>query len=242
MSADAAPKAPAERCMEPTRAMTCPDLSRGHLPEAPVAQRPRARRRSRAAREGIRHLALDHLGRVQRRVPAPSRSACASSGIGARRRGRADRRQPAGLGDGRDRGARARRHERSASTATLWTTRSPTCSSSAAPWRCFAEDEEQVDKLLDVSATACRHRPAHHLLRPARHAEVFRPAPAAGHRADAARRCRRTPNTRRSRTSWWRRRSGEDVAILCTTSGTTAQPKLAMLTGRRADPPLRELP
>jgi long-chain acyl-CoA synthetase len=94
----------------------------------------------------------------------------------------------------------------------------------------LAEDEEQVDKLLNISdrVPTLRHiiysdprgmrkysdprlLPAAELVKrgEAAHAE----APGAwGQLVDATR--------------------GEEVAILCTTSGTTARPKLAMLTGR----------
>ena len=85
---------------------------RDTLPKLLRAQRARAWRRDRAAREAVRHLAQPHLGRRTRRARAPSRSACSALGIARGRRGRADRRQPAGLGDGRDRGACARRAHR----------------------------------------------------------------------------------------------------------------------------------
>jgi long-chain acyl-CoA synthetase len=94
----------------------------------------------------------------------------------------------------------------------------------------LAEDEEQVDKLLNISdrVPTLRHiiysdprgmrkysdprlLPAAELVK--RGEEAHRKAPAAwGQMVDTTR--------------------GEDVAILCTTSGTTARPKLAMLTSR----------
>jgi long-chain acyl-CoA synthetase len=104
----------------------------------------------------------------------------------------------------------------------------------------LAEDEEQVDKLLNISdrVPTLRHivysdprgmrkysdprlLPASELVK--RGEEAHEAAPAAwGQLVDAT--------------------AGEEVAILCTTSGTTARPKLAMLTSLRADPALRELP
>ncbi|GAA0584491.1 long-chain fatty acid--CoA ligase [Craurococcus roseus] len=94
----------------------------------------------------------------------------------------------------------------------------------------FAEDEEQVDKLLNISdrVPTLRHivysdprgmrkysdprlLPASELVK--RGGAVHKDQPACwGQLVDATR--------------------GEDVAILCTTSGTTARPKLAMLTSR----------
>jgi long-chain acyl-CoA synthetase len=93
----------------------------------------------------------------------------------------------------------------------------------------IAEDEEQVDKLLGMSDRAPRLRHiiycdprgmrkhADPRLLPA--AELVRLGEAA-HAADAAAWEAMVAATR-----------GEEVAILCTTSGTTARPKLAMLTG-----------
>lgn len=93
----------------------------------------------------------------------------------------------------------------------------------------FAEDEEQVDKLLNVSDRLPRLR---HIVysdpRGMRKHEDPRLLPAAelvrmgeaAHAADPAAWERMVAATR-----------GEEVAILCTTSGTTARPKLAMLTG-----------
>ncbi|WP_135469376.1 long-chain fatty acid--CoA ligase [Crenalkalicoccus roseus] len=94
----------------------------------------------------------------------------------------------------------------------------------------FAEDEEQVDKLLNISERVPtlrhiiysdprgmrKHRDPR--LLPA--AELVKAGEAA-HQADPG--------------AWERMvraTDGEQVAILCTTSGTTARPKLAMLTGR----------
>ncbi len=93
----------------------------------------------------------------------------------------------------------------------------------------IAEDEEQVDKLLGMGdrAPALRHiiysdprgmrKHADPRLLPA--AELVRLGEAA-HAEDAAAYERLVEATR-----------GEDIAILCTTSGTTARPKLAMLRG-----------
>ena len=93
----------------------------------------------------------------------------------------------------------------------------------------IAEDEEQVDKLLGMGDRApdLRHiiysdprgmrKHADPRLLPA--AELVRIGEAA-HAADPAAYDRLVEATR-----------GEDVAILCTTSGTTARPKLAMLRG-----------
>lgn len=94
----------------------------------------------------------------------------------------------------------------------------------------FAEDEEQVDKLLNISDRLPRLR---HIIysdpRGMRKYQDPRLLPAAelaraGEAAHAA-----DPDA-------WERlveaTDGEAVAILCTTSGTTARPKLAMLTAR----------
>ena len=92
----------------------------------------------------------------------------------------------------------------------------------------FAEDEEQVDKLLNVSARLPKLR---HIVfsdpRGMRKHQDPRLLPAselvrageAAHAADPAAWERMVAAT-----------SAEEVAILCTTSGTTARPKLAMLT------------
>ena len=53
-----------------------------HLPEAAAPQRPRARRRDRAAREGSRPLAQPSPGATTRRACAISRSALRSLGLG----------------------------------------------------------------------------------------------------------------------------------------------------------------
>ena len=93
----------------------------------------------------------------------------------------------------------------------------------------FAEDEEQVDKLLNISDRVPKLR---HIIysdpRGMRKHQDPRllPAPTlvqtgeAAHAADPGAWERLVEATR-----------GEEVAILCTTSGTTARPKLAMLTG-----------
>ena len=93
----------------------------------------------------------------------------------------------------------------------------------------IAEDEEQVDKLLGMGdrAPGLRHivysdprgmrKHADPRLMPA--AELVRLGEAA-HAADGQAYDRLVEATR-----------GEDIAILCTTSGTTARPKLAMLRG-----------
>ncbi|MBL6457890.1 AMP-binding protein [Belnapia sp. T6] len=93
----------------------------------------------------------------------------------------------------------------------------------------IAEDEEQVDKLLGMGerAPALRHiiysdprgmrKHQDPRLLPA--TELVRLGEAA-HAADAGAYARLVEATR-----------GEDIAVLCTTSGTTARPKLAMLRG-----------
>lgn len=93
----------------------------------------------------------------------------------------------------------------------------------------FAEDEEQVDKLLNISDRVPKLR---HIIysdpRGMRKHQDPRLLPAstlvqtgeAAHAADPGAWERLVEATR-----------GEEVAILCTTSGTTARPKLAMLTG-----------
>ncbi|MBV1798771.1 long-chain fatty acid--CoA ligase [Siccirubricoccus sp. G192] len=93
----------------------------------------------------------------------------------------------------------------------------------------FAEDEEQVDKLLNISGRVpgLRHiiysdprgmrKYADPRLLPA--SELVQRGEAA-HQADPGAWAGLVEATR-----------GEEVAILCTTSGTTARPKLAMLTG-----------
>jgi long-chain acyl-CoA synthetase len=94
----------------------------------------------------------------------------------------------------------------------------------------LAEDEEQVDKLLNISERVPTLR---HIVysdpRGMRKYVDLRLMPAAelvkwgesAHDAEPALWGRLVDETR-----------GEDVAILCTTSGTTARPKLAMLTSR----------
>ena len=93
----------------------------------------------------------------------------------------------------------------------------------------IAEDEEQVDKLLNVSDRLPKLR---HIVysypRGMRKHEDARLLPVselvragdAAHAADPSAWAQLVAGTR-----------GEDVAVLCTTSGTTARPKLAMLTG-----------
>lgn len=91
----------------------------------------------------------------------------------------------------------------------------------------IAEDEEQVDKLLNISTQI-----------PALQHIVF--ADPRGMRKHEDQRllslatlCQR--GAARDAAGWDRlveATDGEDIAILCTTSGTTARPKLAMLTGR----------
>jgi long-chain acyl-CoA synthetase len=89
----------------------------------------------------------------------------------------------------------------------------------------LAEDEEQVDKLLNISdrVPSLRHIVYADPRGMRKHADPrllpLAELVAAGERADVAEWDRLVEATR-----------GEDVAILCTTSGTTARPKLAMLT------------
>ena len=117
-----------------------------HLPEAASRHARNHPRRSGAAREGVRHLAQPHLGRVPdarqdlRAGPAPFRHR-------PRRRGRADRRQPAGLGLGE-----IAAHAVGALSLGIYRDALDeevayliTYSGARAV---FAEDEEQVDKLL----------------------------------------------------------------------------------------------
>ena len=94
----------------------------------------------------------------------------------------------------------------------------------------IAEDEEQVDKLLGMGDRAPGLQ-AHHLFRPARDAEARRPAPAAGRASWSASARRRMPPTPAAYARLVEATDGEAIAILCTTSGTTARPKLAMLRG-----------
>ena len=119
----------------------------------------------------------------------------------------------------------------SASTAMRWMTRWPICWSYSGAKGVIAEDEEQVDKLLGMGDRVpdLRHiiysdprgmrKYADPRLLPA--AELVRIGEAA-HAADPGAYDRLVEATR-----------GEDVAILCTTSGTTARPKLAMLPAAR---------
>ena len=99
----------------------------------------------------------------------------------------------------------------------------------ARPKVIFAEDEEQVDKLLELGDRLPSLR---HIVysdpRGMRKYDDPRLIPAAGSTAKRPR-AARAPSRRCSTGSWMRPR-GDDVAILCTTSGTTAHPKLAMLT------------
>ena len=97
-----------------------------HLSEAAAPQRQRAWRRDRAARKGFRALE----GLQLERLPGPGARLRARHGRTRprpRRRHRHHRRQPAGLGVGGNRHPRHRRHVASASIATCWTRKPPTC-------------------------------------------------------------------------------------------------------------------
>jgi len=95
----------------------------------------------------------------------------------------------------------------------------------------FAEDEEQVDKLLMLADRVPNLRP-HRLFRSRGMRKYERPAP------DGSRKSSPPSGASAAREPGLYDRlvdetKGEDVAILCTTSGTTANPKLAMLAAGR---------
>jgi long-chain acyl-CoA synthetase len=93
----------------------------------------------------------------------------------------------------------------------------------------FAEDEEQVDKLLNVSD---RVKTLQHIVyadpRGMRKCDDPRLIPLETLLRQGQDLHQRQPRLHEEMVAATR---GEDVAILCTTSGTTARPKLAMLTG-----------
>jgi long-chain acyl-CoA synthetase len=94
----------------------------------------------------------------------------------------------------------------------------------------FAEDEEQVEKLIGLGERA--EPEAHRLFGPARHAKYSDPRLISA--ADLAIKDRE----RAAREAELYDRlvdatQGDAVAILCTTSGTTAHPKIAMLSAER---------
>jgi long-chain acyl-CoA synthetase len=94
----------------------------------------------------------------------------------------------------------------------------------------IAEDEEQVDKLLNVSerVPALRHIVYSDPRGMRKYADPrLMPASALVERGEAL--AREQPGSWQALVA---ATDGEAVAILCTTSGTTARPKLAMLTGR----------
>ena len=95
----------------------------------------------------------------------------------------------------------------------------------------FAEDEEQVDKLLELADAIPSVR---HIVysdpRGMRKYDDPRLIDASAIAALGERRAAREPQLY---DSFVDATKGEDVAILCTTSGTTSNPKLAMLTGGR---------
>lgn len=108
----------------------------------------------------------------------------------------------------------------------------------------LCEDEEQVDKLLELDHPAVRLI-VYHDERGMRRYDDRRLVPWARLLAAGRELMEREPGRFEAEIALGR---GEDVAILCTTSGTTAQPKLAMLQHRpflehiaaylRADPRL----
>ncbi|CAA9248039.1 MAG: Long-chain-fatty-acid--CoA ligase, partial [uncultured Acetobacteraceae bacterium] len=215
-----------------------PGLPRRHAAQAAVPQRPRAPRRGRVAREGVRRLALHHLGRV-RGPDARLRAGPALLGRGRRRRGGPDRRQPARLGHGRDRGARGRRPlARHLPRLAGRRGRLPAG---------VLRRQGGAGRGRGAGGQAPQHlrpradAPPHRLLRPARDAEILRPAAPAGVRVGEARRggarggaCRLGPVGRCDPG----RGSGDSLHHL--RHHGAAQARHAEVL--RADPALRELP
>ena len=103
----------------------------------------------------------------------------------------------------------------------------------------FAEDEEQVDKLLGIGDRATHLK---HIVysdpRGMRKYDDPRLIDAASFAAKGRARAEREPALYDSLVD---ATEGEATAILCTTSGTTANPKLAMLAGGRVSSPQRRI-
>ena len=209
--------------------MQLPDLSQArHHRQAAAAQRGALGRRGRAAREGIRHLARLQLGGLAQ----PGRGAGArAAGAGHRRAATwsassaATGRTGCGPSSRRTPSARCR----SASTRTRWARRSQyllgyaeakagrssrTRSRPTRSWRSRTSCRA-LRWIVYNDPRGMRKYDDPRLLEP-RAADRARPGPA---RPDASKQAVAAGR-------------GEEVAMLCTTSGTTAHPKLAMLQHR----------
>ncbi len=93
-----------------------------------------------------------------------------------------------------------------------------------------AEDQEQVDKIIELKDRLPEHRDTSSTTTPAGSSMYERAVPAAS-----------SPPSRRRAREWAEAQPGwldeqiaagraDDVAVICTTSGTTGRPKLAMLS------------
>ena len=92
-----------------------------------------------------------------------------------------------------------------------------------------AEDQEQVDKLIRLK-DALPKLDHDRVLRPARAGRLPAAVPGAVRRRRGRRRARTRGPARRGSTTASPRDRPDDTAVICTTSGTTARPKLAELS------------
>ena len=203
-----------------------------HAAQAAALQCAPPRRRRRAAGEGVRYLAKSYTW-------ADFHERAQAVGAGLRKPRRRPGDTVAIIGDNRPDWMRRpsprtpRAPRASASTRTRSKRRSRYLVDYAEAKVVIAEDEEQVDKMLRVSD---RH-----------------PVGAAGSSTAIRAACANTPipgsverdtlleaarKTRCRQAGLWDglvdQTAGDDVAVLCSTSGTTSNPKLAMLTAGAA--------
>ena len=160
-------------------------------------------------------------------------------GLEARRCRRPDRRQPARLARRRDRHPCDRRHELSASIATPCRRRSPICWATAGR---SSYSRRTRSRSTSCSALGERVPGLRHIIycdpRGMRKHDDPRLIEAGTLAALGRRRAAREPLLYDRLVDATR---GEDVAILCTTSGTTAQPEACDAAGRPPAAPLRRL-